>query len=113
MVSPIAKSAHIGLINSCQDFLPHTQKMILLTKAMLPTINDEIKAIQLRNCTNQLASAVADLKACLAQMHDVCGSFDVDAMIESIKSLDKELIDLRNAAASTGMLKPLPGETVS
>jgi hypothetical protein len=68
MVSPISKSAHIGLINACEDFLLPTQKMILLTKALLPTIIDEIKAIQLRNCTNQLNNALVDLKSCLSQV---------------------------------------------
>lgn len=68
MVSPNSKSAHIGLINSCEDFLAPTQRMIALTKAVLPTIADEIKAIQLRNCTNQLANAVAELKSCLSQV---------------------------------------------
>ena len=33
-------------------------------------------------------------------------------MIESIKILDKELIDIKNAALSSN-LKPLPGENVS
>jgi talin len=70
MVAPSSKSAHISLINSCDDFLLPTQKMIALTKAVLPTIADEIKAIQLRNCTNQLANAVSDLKSCLAQVKD-------------------------------------------
>ena len=56
MVTPYSKSAHLGLINACEDFLLPTQKMISLSKAVLPTITDEIKAIQLRNCTNQLGN---------------------------------------------------------
>jgi hypothetical protein len=42
----------------------------------------------------------------------VCGSFESDAMIDSIKLLDKELIEVKQAAASS-TLKPLPGETVN
>ena len=71
MVAPVSKSAHLSLINSCEDFLLPTQKMITLTKAVLPTIVDEIKAIQLRNCTNQLANSLAELKSCLAQVGHV------------------------------------------
>lgn len=41
----------------------------------------------------------------------MCGSFESDAMIDSIKLLDKELIEVKQAAASS-TLKPLPGETV-
>jgi talin len=68
MVAPMSKSAHLCLINSCEDFLAPTQKMLGLSKAVLPTIVDEIKAIQLRNCTNQLANALNELKICLAQV---------------------------------------------
>jgi hypothetical protein len=42
---------------------------------------------------------------------EVCGSFESDAMIDSIKMLDKELIEVKQAALSS-TLKPLPGETV-
>ena len=70
MATPESKSAHLGLINSCEDFVNPTQKMIVLCKAVLPTIADEIKAIQLRNCTKQLANSIADLKACLSRVYD-------------------------------------------
>ena len=70
MVSLNSKSAHLGLINSCEDFILPTQKMVALTKAVLPTIIDEIKAIQLRNCTNQLTSSINDLKSCLARVQN-------------------------------------------
>ena len=68
MVTPDSKSSHLGLINSCEDFVNPTQKMIGLCKAVLPTISDEIKAIQLRNCTKQLANSISDLKACLSRV---------------------------------------------
>lgn len=68
MVSLNSKSAHLGLINSCEDFILPAQKMVALTKAVLPTIVDEIKAIQLRNCTNQLTNSINDLKTCLARV---------------------------------------------
>lgn len=69
MVSANSKSAQLGLINACEDFILPTQKMISLTKAVLPTIVDEIKAIQLRNCTNQLSNALNELKSCLARVN--------------------------------------------
>lgn len=68
MVSLNSKSAHLGLINACEDFVLPSQKMVALAKSVLPTIVDEIKAIQLRNCINQLTSALNDLKTCLAQV---------------------------------------------
>lgn len=111
MVAPASKSAHLGLINACEDFLLPTHKMIGLSKAVLPTISDEIKAIQLRNCTNQLANAISELKNCLAKTQEVCGSFEADAMIESIKQIDKELIEVRKAALAA-TLRPLPGESL-
>lgn len=68
MVALTSKSAHLGLINACEDFILPTQKMISLTRSVLPTIIDEIKAIQLRNCTNQLTNSLNDLKSCLARV---------------------------------------------
>ena len=112
MSAPDSKSAQIGLVNSCEDFVPAAHKMTVLAKAVLPTIADEIKAIQLRNCTNQLEGALGDLRSVLGQAQQVCGSFEADAMIESIRDLDNQLLEVKNAAlAST--LRPLPGETVS
>ena len=42
---------------------------------------------------------------------EVCGSFESESMIDSIKMLDNELIEIKQAAAAA-TLKPLPGETV-
>lgn len=108
--SNISKSAHIGLINACEDFLAPGQKMILLTKAVQPTISDEIKAIQLRNCTNQLAGAIGELKACLAETSQLSGGFDAEAMRDSLLMLDRELSELTSLFNAGMMLKPLPGE---
>jgi hypothetical protein len=41
----------------------------------------------------------------------MCGSFEADAMIDTVRRLDQELVQIRNSAIST-ILKPLPGETV-
>jgi len=110
MVTPLATSAHLGLTTSCDAFVPPAQKMILLTKAILPTIGDEIKAIQLRNCTNQLATAVADLKSCLAQTRQDASlaTFQPDEMVAAISQLAQDLLDLANITD----LKPLPGESL-
>ena len=45
------------------------------------------------------------------KLHEVGSIFDSEDMIESIKLLDQELIEIKNAAAAA-TLKPLPGETV-
>lgn len=111
MVTPNSKSAHLGLINACEDFIVPTQKMVSLSKAVLPTISDEIKAIQLRNCTHQLANAISDLKNCLGKTQEVCGSFEAEAMIDSVKLIDKELVEVKSAALANN-LKPLPGESL-
>lgn len=47
----------------------------------------------------------------MIKAQEVCGSFESETMIESIKQLDKELIEIKKAAVSAS-LKPLPGETV-
>ncbi len=68
IASPQSKSGHLNLITACEHFVAPTEKMIYVSKAVLPTISDEIKSIQLRNCTKQLANAVADVRSCLSRV---------------------------------------------
>ena len=111
MSAPNSKSAQLGLINACEDFVPPAHKMTIISKAVLPTIADEIKAIQLRNCANHLEAALSDLRSILGEAQEVCGSFEAEAMVESIRALDNELVDVKNAALAC-TLRPLPGEIV-
>ena len=115
MVSPSAKSSHLSLISAAEDFAPPAHKMLALTKAVLPTVANEIKAIQLRNCANQLLNALDDLKTCLSRTGQICGSFEAEAMQEAIRNLDAELAELLNHSRTLAgsELKPLPGETLS
>lgn len=71
MVSLVSKSAHFELINACEDFINPTQKMIALTRSILPTITDEIKAIQLRNCSTQLTTSLNELKICIVKVRKI------------------------------------------
>ena len=68
MAAPQSKSGHLNLITACERFVGPTEKMITVSKAVLPTVSDEIKSIQLRNCTKQLSNAVADLRSCLSRV---------------------------------------------
>ncbi len=49
--------------------------------------------------------------AFLPKIQEICGSFEADGMIESIKILDNELSEIKKAAQLFS-LKPLPGESV-
>ncbi|CAF0748960.1 unnamed protein product [Brachionus calyciflorus] len=111
MVKSTSKNSHFELINSCEDFLNPTQKMLGLTRSILPSIVDEIKAIQLRNCSSQLTGSLNELKTCLSKAQELNGSFDSDLMIESIRQLKNELDEIKQAAFRSS-LKPLPGETL-
>ncbi len=72
IVEPQSKSGHLHLITACEEFLAPTEKMISISKAVLPTVSDEIKSIQLRNCTKQLANAIGDLRSCLSRVRHDC-----------------------------------------
>lgn len=108
IATPEARSAHLGLMHACDDFVMPAQMMIAQCKVVSPTIVDDIKAIQLRNCTNQLSNALTDLRQSLSRVRETCGFFEADAMAETIRHLVHELVQLKDSAN----LKPLPGETV-
>lgn len=108
IATPEARSAHLGLMHACDDFVMPAQMMIGLCKVVSPTIVDDIKAIQLRNCTNQLSNALADLRGSLSRVRETCGFFEADAMAETIRHLVHDIVQLKDSSN----LKPLPGETV-
>jgi talin len=95
----------------CFFFQP-ADKLVASSKSALPTVMDQASQMQLSNASKQMASAVTDLTSAVHRARDACRALELDAAIEMIRGLDRELVEFQNAVESN-TLRPLPGETVS
>ncbi|CAG2163728.1 unnamed protein product [Oppiella nova] len=105
-------SKQLQLINACDLFISPAQRLVFTSKSVIPTVTDQSSNIQLTQSSQQLAQALTDLQLNLSKAQDACSSsMEIDAAIESIRELDKELAECRKAAINY-YLKPLPGENL-
>ncbi|XP_077996572.1 talin-1-like isoform X2 [Glandiceps talaboti] len=110
MANPDSPSAQLKLINASQNFIQPGTKMIIASKAAIPMVGDHAAALQLGNCTKQMAIALAELRAAAGKAHEACGSLEIDSALDTIRGLDHELGQIKETAKQ-GNLLPLPGET--
>lgn len=107
---PESPRAQAALINACNQFLQPGSKMVVSVKAALPTVTDQASSMQLSNSSKQFNQALADLRTAMSKAQEACGSLEIDSALDSIHSLNGELLNLK-ASLADGSLRPLPGET--
>ncbi|XP_018673450.2 talin-2 isoform X2 [Ciona intestinalis] len=100
-----------NLITASNEFIPPATKMVGYSKAVVPTVSEKSTALQLANCTKKLALAVAELKTAAVKAGEVCGASGIDAALETVTALDRQL-SVYCADAKNGELQPLPGQTM-
>ncbi|KAM3910355.1 LOW QUALITY PROTEIN: talin-1-like [Leptodactylus fuscus] len=108
---PDSPSAQLSLISASQNFLQPGGKLSLLEKAAVPTVSDPASAMQLGQCTKNLATALAELRTAAQKAQEACGPLEIDSALNLIRSLEQDLQEAK-AAAREGKLQPLPGETM-
>ncbi|XP_031750913.1 talin-1 isoform X3 [Xenopus tropicalis] len=108
---PDSPSAQLSLISASQNFLQPGAKLVAAGKAAVPTVSDPASAMQLGQCTKNLASALAELRTAAQKAHEACGPLEIDSALNLVRSLEQDLQEAR-AAAREGKLQPLPGETM-
>nr|XP_033793377.1 talin-1 isoform X1 [Geotrypetes seraphini] len=108
---PDSPSAQLALISASQSFLQPGGKMVAAGKATVPTITDQASAMQLSQCTKNLAAALAELRTAAQKAQEACGPLEIDSALNLIRNLEQDLQEAK-AAAREGKLKPLPGETM-
>ncbi|XP_076808289.1 talin-2-like isoform X3 [Clavelina lepadiformis] len=108
---PDNTSAQQNLINASNDFVLPGTKMVGYSKAVVPTVSDQSTALQLANCTKKLALSIAELKTAAVKASEVCGPSGIDAALESVRGLDRQLSDYCNDAKN-GKLQSLPGQSM-
>ncbi|XP_030048629.1 talin-1 isoform X1 [Microcaecilia unicolor] len=108
---PDSPSAQLALISASQSFLQPGGKMVTAGKATVPTIADQASAMQLSQCTKNLAAALAELRTAAQKAQEACGPLEIDSALNLIRNLEQDLQEAKTAARE-GKLKPLPGETM-
>ena len=95
------------LIAASQDFVAPAAKMIQLSKAANPTIEDQSLARNLSNTVKQMSAALTDLRNACDAANELCGSADLDSAIENLDGLIHDLQELKKLAEE-GSITPLP-----
>lgn len=107
---PNNPSKQSQLINSCENFIKPSLRLASVSMSSVPTITDKSSSIQLTQSSQQLAEALADLRACINKASEACSfTMELDASIDIIRQMNIELSDCRMAALKH-QLKPLPGD---
>ncbi|UJR28105.1 hypothetical protein I4U23_009360 [Adineta vaga] len=114
MVKPDSFSSQANLLNACEDFLVPATRLANLAKASVPTVHDQSQALHLNNSSKQLTQALIDLRTYLTRAQELCGTvpLDVESIVESIETLDRELQEIKRQAKD-GHLRPKADETVN
>ncbi|KAG9463018.1 hypothetical protein GDO78_022591, partial [Eleutherodactylus coqui] len=107
---PDSPSAQLSLISASQNFLQPGGKLVASGKAAVPTVSDPASAMQLGQCTKNLATALAELRTAAQKAQEACGPLEIDSALNLIRSLEQDLQEAK-AAAREQKLQPLPGET--
>ncbi|XP_022084654.1 talin-1-like isoform X6 [Acanthaster planci] len=100
----------LGLINASQHFIQPGTDLISASRAAIPTVEDKAAALQLANCTKNMATALTDLRSAANKAQEACGAQEIDNALDMIKALEDQLDEIR-LTADNNKLTPLPGET--
>ncbi|CAL8293840.1 unnamed protein product [Boreogadus saida] len=108
---PDELSAQLALIMASQSFLQPCSKMVTSAKAAVPTVTDQAAAMQLGQCSKNLATCLAELRTATQKAHEACGPLEIDSALKTVHTLRSELQDAKMSVID-GQLRPLPGESL-
>nr|CAD7194456.1 unnamed protein product [Timema douglasi] len=108
--NPENPTAQLNLINSSEQFLQPGARVVQSARAVVPTVADQSSAVQLNHSSQQLGTALGDLRSAVNRAREACGGLELDSAADLIRSLKLEL-EAFHRAAERAQLRPLPGET--
>ena len=73
-------------------------------------MGNQAASIQLQNSARQMENAMKELRTAIGKAQAACGSLELEASADLIRSLEGELEEFREAAHGLA-LRPMPGET--
>ncbi|KAJ8686379.1 hypothetical protein QAD02_022173, partial [Eretmocerus hayati] len=108
MAQPDNPTAQLNLINASEQFLQPGSAVVKAARAVLPTVSDQSSGMQLSNTSQQLGSALTDLRSAVSRAREACSGLEIDAAEELLCDLKTEINEIY---MELSVLKPLPGET--
>ena len=60
-------------------------KLVINSKAAVPTVQDQAAAMSLTNAAKNTAAALAELRAAAGKAQDACGSSELDGALDQVK----------------------------
>ncbi|XP_065933669.1 talin-2-like [Magallana gigas] len=104
-------TAQLQLINASKEFIQPASQLVSAANAAAPTVGDQAASMNMNQAVKTMTTALAELRTASGKAEEMCISLEVDAALDQLTELDRELEEYRRAADS-GNLVPLPGETV-
>lgn len=86
-------------------------QLVSAANAAAPTVGDQAASMNMNQAVKTMTTALAELRTASGKAEEMCISLEVDAALDQLTELDRELEEYRRAA-DNGNLVPLPGETV-
>jgi talin len=94
-------------------FLQPGSRVVQASRAALPTVADQASAMALGQSSQQLSTALNDLRTATGRAREACGpGLELDSAERLIAELREELAAFEKAAQQA-QLRPLPGDSVS
>ncbi|XP_061190933.1 talin-1-like isoform X2 [Saccostrea echinata] len=103
-------TAQLQLINASKEFIQPASQLVSAANAAAPTVGDQSASINLNQAVKTMTTALAELRSASGKAEEMCISLEVDAALDQLNGLDKDLEEYRRAVDS-GNLVPLPGDT--
>ncbi|XP_062597737.1 talin-1-like isoform X2 [Saccostrea cucullata] len=103
-------TAQLQLINASKEFIQPASQLVSAANAAAPTVGDQSAGINLNQAVKTMTTALAELRSASGKAEEMCISLEVDAALDQLNGLDKDLEEYRRAVDS-GNLVPLPGDT--
>ncbi|XP_052693611.1 talin-2-like [Crassostrea angulata] len=104
-------TAQLQVINASKEFIQPTSQLVSAANAAAPTVGDQAASMNMNQAVKMMTTALAELRTASGKAEEMCISLEVDAALDQLTELDRELEEYRRATDS-GNLVPLPGETV-
>ncbi|XP_052693138.1 talin-2-like isoform X2 [Crassostrea angulata] len=104
-------TAQLQLINASKEFIQPASQLVSAANAAAPTVGDQAGSMNMNQAVKTMTTALTELRTASGKAEEMCISLEVDAALDQLTKLDRELEEYRRAADS-GNLVPLPGETV-
>uniref|UniRef100_H3ANX1 Talin 1 n=1 Tax=Latimeria chalumnae TaxID=7897 RepID=H3ANX1_LATCH len=107
---PESPSAQLALISASQNFLQPGGKMVAASKATVPTISDQASAMQLNQCSKNLAAALAELRTAAQKVRNASTERKVGLGLTWVEERESSVVEEQESSVVRGESSTVLGE---